>query len=118
MKIRNGFVSNSSSSSFIVHGVQLSLDESSNLFDGDNYWNFSRDNNLCIEQDRFYFGGDLEGYIVGVNGGDFEDGQVTKIKNLTEDDKEKIVEKLKSVGIEKTVEDVNIYIQFISNDNY
>jgi hypothetical protein len=118
MKIRNGFVSNSSSSSFIVHGVKLSLDESSKLFSDDDYWKFSNDNNLCIEHDRYYFGGDLEGYIVGISGGNLEDGEVVKIKNLTEDDKEKIVEKLKSVGIEKTVEDVNIYVQFVSNDNY
>jgi len=118
MKIRNGFVSNSSSSSFIVHGVKLSLDESSKLFTDDDYWRFSRNNNLCIEQDRFYFDGELEGYIVGVGGGSFEDGEVTKIKNLTDEDKEKIVDKLKSVGIEKTVDDVDIYVQFISNDNY
>jgi len=118
MKIRNGFVSNSSSSSFIVHGVKLGLEESSKLFDEDDYWDFSRKNELEVEQDRYFFGGDLEGYIVGVSGGDFEDGEVTKIKNLTEEDKVKIVEKLKSAGIEKSVEDVDIYIQFVSNDNY
>jgi hypothetical protein len=118
MKIRNGFVSNSSSSSFIVHGVKLSLDESSKLFSDDDYWKFSKDNKLCVEQDRFYFGGDLEGYIVGICGGNLEDGEVIKIKNLTIEDKEKIVEKLRTAGIEKTIDDVDIYIQYVSNDNY
>jgi len=37
---------------------------------------------------------------------------------LTIEDKEKIVEKLRTAGIEKTIDDVDIYIQYVSNDNY
>jgi len=78
MKIRNGFVSNSSSSSFIVHGTELSLEESSKLFVDDDYYTFSYKNNIIIKQNRYYFGGELDGYIIGISGGELSDGVVTK----------------------------------------
>jgi len=109
MKIRNGFVSNSSSSSFVVYGVKITDDEETkiNNFEG-----------LTIEDDRYFFDGEQDGYIIGLSGGGLSDGEVCKLKNFTEEDKVKLIEKLKLNGIERKIEDIHYYVQYISNDNY
>jgi len=128
MKVRNGFVSNSSSSSFIINGVKLSNEEYGKKFYND-YSDEEQDDSkltgtelndigLTTEADRFYSSSDEpNGFVVGVDAGGLEDGVVEEFE-LTEDDKQVVVDRLMKVGIEIKIEDVKTYIQFISNDNY
>jgi hypothetical protein len=71
---------------------------------------------LDIESTGNYFDGtDFENLIVGVNCGGFEDGEVTEIGEHTKESDKKILEELKSIGLEG---DLKTFIQMISNDNY
>lgn len=54
MKIRNGFVSNSSSSSFLVIGLHIEDEDLYSLLENKYY------------QHLEFYGGDEEGYVVGV----------------------------------------------------
>ena len=84
MKIRQGYVSNSSSSSFVIQGIKISNEEfdkiEKNLL-----------NDISYKPDRYYFSDDEPtGVIIGVKGGNMEDGCVTKIKSLTDEERQKI----------------------------
>jgi len=46
-----------------------------------------------------------------------DDGVISKIKRLTDLDLDNLLSKLKNVGIEATKEEIETYVQFISNDN-
>jgi len=115
MKIRSGFVSNSSSSSFIVHGVKIKIEEFENLKNKD----LVRGLGLVIQEDKNYFSDSMsENYIVGKCGGWLEDGEVKKLQWLTENEKTELIEKFDKIGIVINSNQIETYIQYVSNDNY
>jgi hypothetical protein len=111
MKIRNGFVSNSSSSSFIIQGIKISNEIYDGLEPSKIY-----SNKLKTEANRYYFSDEEpDGHIIGVSLGYLEDGVIDEITPI---DKKEIIERLEKIGINATEEEIKIYAQFISNDNY
>jgi len=119
MKIRNGFVSNSSSSSFIINGVKITNEEAENI-NNKFSWRDLYDMNIKLEQNRNYFcGEDPDGYIIGVSDQGLDDGNVLELKLLTEERKQEIVNKItEDLNMQIDVENMKTYIQYISNNNY
>ena len=129
MKARNGFVSNSSSSSFIVRGIKINeknLSESLGIDlvkikeDGknlmDTLYGALKNSKLRVEDDRYYFGGKNTGnFILGFET-DSDDGNVTEIKDDPERDKE-IIQALDKIGV-RNVDRLSTFFQYVSNDNY
>jgi len=134
MKIRNGFVSNSSSSSFIVRGIKISYkklpkdilknlpeDPDGGDSDGDmsyqidEYFENKRTGLICKSTRDFFDGKVKPEVIIGIEVGDFEDGVVFEIEDTMNID-EKVISKLKKLGIE--AEKLSTFVQYISNDNY
>jgi hypothetical protein len=129
MKIRQGFVSNSSSSSFIMRaakftqkelikalGIEDKVEKCDDEYDIYEEIGMSLPPDIDIESTGNYFGDlDFENLIVGKNIGRFEDGEVTEVDYQTKESDKKILEKLKSIGLEG---DLKTFVQMISNDNY
>jgi hypothetical protein len=117
MKTRNGFVSNSSSSSFVVRGIKITDEEAENAYaEGEDGYSWARKFGVQQESTRYYFGGDeTNESIVGLSLGGLEDGDVTE---LSEPDDKDITAKLLAAGIEVGDRPIKTYVQFISNDNY
>ena len=130
MKIRNGFVSNSSSSSFIIRGMKLKrdkiistlnisqseIDENDDDYEIYEFLGKKFGNNFSIEPDGNYFGGiDYEILIVGDSLGRLEDGEVIEFKDRTEEQDKAILDKFEALGFTGKL---STYIQMISNDNY
>jgi hypothetical protein len=114
MKIRTSLVSNSSSSSFIIQGIVINGELGESLYNKG--WSELRNLGLSVEQLRdFFSGNEPEGYIVGISLGEMEDGVPMKISPKSNSE---IVEKLKQLEIPVEEKDIEIYVQFISNDNY
>lgn len=133
MKIRNGFVSNSSSSSFIIRGAEYTTKE---LIE---FLNIESEVQEYLEEDDLYevmetiesklpsglkvkptgniFDSyDYDNLLVGKDYGYLEDGGVVELdEHTTESDKE-ITDQLESVGIKS--KKLRTYVQMISNDNY
>lgn len=131
MKLRNGFVSNSSSSSFIIRGTKLKTDEiikTLNIpqseiddFDNDEYELFDflsgKFKGLSVEVDGNFFGGrDYQTMVIGKSIGHLEDGEVTELPDVTTEQDKEIIEKFETLGFE--IKELKTYIQMISNDNY
>ena len=98
MKIRSGFVSNSSSSSFVLYGVKIPQNEIAeetrlNGFD-------------CIEDGRFYLIGKTLAYGI-------EDMKITEITPDEETLKENIKELLSSYGVDMSEKKFGL---FVGND--
>lgn len=127
MKIRTGFVSNSSSSSFIMRAAKFEKDElikALNLTEeeieneGYDFLELIADKvsefNLSVEGTGNYFGDmDYDTLIIGKSMGDLPDGEVVEIGDSTED--EEILANLQELGLTGTLK---TYVQMVSNDNY
>jgi len=131
MKIRNGFVSNSSSSSFVIRGIELDkvyvagligvkpdecdFSDMNNLYEAI-YNKLDRNFKLSFEDTKDYFNDEpTETMIIGVEFEQLEDGCVCKLSNT---DDEEIKSKLKrALGIEID-QSLHTFIQYIGNDNY
>ena len=102
MKIRNGFVSNSSSSSFIIRGMKLSKDEiieklnvsdeAKNMSEYDFPYFIQKKFNFSVEPDGNYFGGqDYNNFIVGKSIGYLEDGEAVELPDRTDEEDKSIM---------------------------
>lgn len=98
MKIRSGFVSNSSSSSFVLYGVKIPQNEIAEE---------TRLNGVdCIEDGRFYLIGKTLAHEI-------EDMRITEITPDEETLKENIKEILSSNGVDMTDKKFGL---FVGND--
>lgn len=126
MKTRQGFVSNSSSSSFVVRGFLIKKKklakalgiELTEDWDGLRVEVEKRTKNfLTVEDTRDYFdGAETDDCVVGKESGELNDGVVAELDEPTEQSDIEIVEKAASIGIEAGK--LRTYVQFIGNDNY
>ena len=131
MKIRAGFVSNSSSSSFVLRGTKLTTEEIIKVlnipqdeideFEEDEYelYEFLGEKliGFSVEVDGNYFGGkDYSTLVVGESIGSLEDGDVEELKEYTPEENQKLIEKFEALGF-KDVK-LKTYVQMVSNDNY
>jgi hypothetical protein len=130
MKIRTGFVSNSSSSSFIIRGSKLATDEiiktlgisqkeienleEYDLFD---FLESKLSNDFDVEIDGNYFDGrDYGTLVVGKSIGSLEDGEVMEMPESTPQEDKDLLDKFEALGFKNKV--LKTYVQMISNDNY
>ena len=131
MKVRNGFVSNSSSSSFIIRGMKLTTDEIIKTLNipqseidelqEDEYELMellgSKFDGFSVEPDGNFFGGqDYETLVIGEYVGDLDDGEVMELQEFTPEDDAKILAKFEALGF--TDKSLRTYVQMISNDNF
>lgn len=120
MKQRNGFVSNSSSQSFIVRGAKIKKSVVAEALkikiDNVDYCDVSElGKDFVCQENRYYFGGEksdetLIGIMLRA-----EDGEVLEVKDDEERDK-KIINGLEKLDI-KDIK-LSTFFRYISNDNY
>ena len=126
MKIRNGFVSNSSSQSFMIRGVLLKYEavgmvlginlDKMELYEIERILK-QKSINLDTLSPRYYFGGEnTKDIILGISLDSLEDSEVREItdKELTAND-DKIKKELEKLNMKP--ESLSTFIQYISNDN-
>jgi hypothetical protein len=130
MKIRQGFVSNSSSSSFVIRGIEISKkefasclgieyeedEEDEELYDKISNKAYKKLGGIVVEDTRDFFDGDpTDTIIVGVSLIDLEDGCVCQLPEPNDDE---IKQKLGKVLNKEITYDLHTFIQYIGNDNY
>ena len=114
MKTRNGFVSNSSSSSFIIRGVLVSKEECIKLFGTADKYEIEMCDGLTVRSEvSGEWGDDDSGLIFGKSWGGLNEGAATEIKEPDEKIDEEIRTKLKAVGIEG---EIKTYASFLGRD--
>ncbi len=137
MKIRTSFVSNSSSSSFVVLGVKFPIvataqalglqvnikeTEAPNMITA--YFNILRNKlhksgKVTIENCKEYFDGEaVDECIIGKTLLKLSDGCVTEIPLPTVLQIKEVIELIEQAGLSTEPKDVKIYAQYVSNDNY
>ncbi len=139
MKTRAGFVSNSSSQSWIIRGIVVPLEDIKvvlNMEDTDDAeydiekkikhmfpdMDFSYGSGMSVNAFCNWFsradGGEVDSFLVGKQLGNADDGEWVGGSTSPEDDKE-IIENLKKIFQMKD-EDIKLetYVRYISNDNY
>ena len=126
MKIRNGFVSNSSSSSFVVRGTRVKKEELAKLLKINiKELDWKADNKLssvnkefCTASTRYYFGGkEQDDIIIGLKI-ESNDGKVTEVPDDSMRDVA-ILETFEKIGLLALREiTLSTFFQYISNDNY
>ena len=128
MKQRTGFVSNSSSSSFIVRGIRIKEEELGKIVGVEasetGYYRFSKtfkdkESKLKIESADCYFDGEKTGEVIlGLAMADADDGVVVEIKDDGAMDFE-LRNELKKIGVENSDSiKLSTFFQYVSNDNY
>ena len=126
MKIRNGFVSNSSSSSFVVRGTKVKKEELAKLLKVDIKeldWKaddklFSVNKGFCTASTRYYFGGEEQDDIIIGMRIESNDGKVTEVPDDSMRDVA-ILEGFEKMGL-LALRDITLstFFRYISNDNY
>lgn len=132
MKVRNSFVSNSSSTSFVIRGIEIKtqkvLDQLSMEFKC-KYCDPQADDCDCVahkidsklkglncKSTVDFFDGEQTGtVIIGSKLCDLNDGVVEKLPNPND---EKIKEKISEALNMNEVKKLHTFVQFVSNDNY
>jgi hypothetical protein len=124
MKIRNGFVSNSSSSSFVIRGLKFTDKELSDAWKLDEHKNLHnqiqdkcRALRLDCRDAGNYFSGESSGsFVIGIRAGELEDGDVMELSPDAQEDI-KLQTQLEMSGLHLS-SNLKYYVQYVSNDNY
>lgn len=76
MKVRNGFVSNSSSSSFALWGIELQITSLNDLLGDGNYFGEEKIDQICSDNHIGYVWAGDDGFvIIGLNPTDLNDDE-------------------------------------------
>jgi len=127
MKVRIGFVSNSSSQAFVIRGIKVelgilarALGISGDCDDLEDAVYKRVKKPLEVYSTRFFFDMSHDGLndpnlhmVVGKSLGDLEDGVVTRISEPNDEEVKRLLEK---IGLRPNT--IATYIQYISNDNF
>ena len=131
MKIRHGFVSNSSSSSFVLRGIRIKKSRLASLLnmevpteEGEDDGSFEqelkkRKIKLDVETTRCFFDGETtKDLLIGKKLKECEDGEVAEYPDdLVKD--ASITEEMIAMGmLESECDQLSYFFQYVSNDNY